>query len=94
MAIGKVYPAVARMVTLYCHANDFDLAALREQVRDDKWLAINPTFKDDFAKVIDERMFSPDEYFRLTGVDYESAEEVAEHLEKVFNFVYNDGPHP
>ncbi|MGI9419131.1 MAG: hypothetical protein ACR2RA_14975 [Geminicoccaceae bacterium] len=94
MAISETYPAVARLVKLYCHGNDYDLDALRKQVSKEKWLSLNPSFKDDFHKVISERMFDPDEYFRLTRVDYETAEEVAVQLQAIFDFVYNDGPHP
>ena len=94
MTIRETYPAVADMVSLYCNVNAFDLDGLRKQVHKDKWLGLNPSFKDDFAKVIGERMFAPQEYLGLTEDEFETAEEVAEHLEKVFNFVYHGGPHP
>jgi len=94
MAIGDAYPTVARMVKLYCHVNDVDLEGLRKQVQKEKWLNLNPSFKEDFSNVISKRMFATEEYLRLTKDEYETAEEVAAHLQANFNFVYNDGPHP
>lgn len=94
MEINETYPTVARMVKLYCNVNFFNLDGLRKQVQKERWLSLNPSFKDDLEKVISEQMFHPDEYRRLTEDEYETAEEVAEHLKAIFDFVYNDGPHP
>jgi hypothetical protein len=94
MMIAETYPTVAEMVQLYCHANDFDLEALKRQVNKEKWLSLHPSFRDDLDKIITGQMFSPSEYYRLTGVDYETEYEVAGQLRKIFDFVYEGGPHP
>ena len=94
MMIAENYPVIADMLKLYCHANAFDLEGLRKQVHRQKWLDINPTFRADFIKIIRGLMLGPDEYNRLTAIDLEAVEDVAEELETIFNFIYRDGPHP
>jgi len=88
------FPEVATLFDLYCHANNFDMDKFRAQVRREGWIELNPTFKQDFQKVIDERLVTMDEHVRLTEVDFETDDELFEYLQKILDHVYNDGPYP
>ena len=88
------YPEVAILLDLYCHANNFDMDRFKAQVRRERWRELNPTFKSDFQKVIDDRLITMEEYLRLTDIDFETDDELFEYLQKIFDCVYNDGPDP
>lgn len=88
------YPEVATLFDLYCHANNFDMDGFREQVRREKWLLRHPTFKQDFKRVIDDRLITMDEHIRLTEVDFDTDDELFAYLQRIYDHVYNDGPYP
>lgn len=85
--IASPFPKVAHMIHLYCHANDYDLDAFREQLRREKWGQLNPTFLADFKKVIDERLMTVGEYEDLTNEDFDTEDELYVHLQEVFDHI-------
>ncbi len=88
------YPEVAIMLDLYCHANNFDMDKFKYQLQVQRWRERNPTFREDFKRVIDESLITMEEHLRLTEVDFETDDELFEYLQKIFDCVYHSGPDP
>ena len=93
-SLQERFPDVATLLDLYCHANNFDMEKFKRQVRIETWQERHPTFKDDFQRVIDERLVTMDEHVRLTEIDFDTDDELFAYLQKIFDCVYNDGPDP
>lgn len=90
ISVASSHPAVADLISLYCNANAFDLDEFRAQLRSDKWRELNPTFLDDFKKVIDDRLITIKEYEDLTNEDFDTEDELFEHLQEVFDHISRD----
>lgn len=93
-SLQERFPEVATLLDLYCHANNFDMGKFKHQVQVEKWRERHPTFKDDFQRVILERLVTMDEHVGLTEIDFDTDDELFEHLQKIFDCVYADGPDP
>ncbi len=92
--IREDYPEIASALSLYCNANNFDLDVFKKQLSNERWRSLNPTFKDDFQKMIEGRLITMKEHVDLTEVDFETDDELFEYLQKIFDHVYHDGPVP
>jgi len=91
-SIKSSYPEVASLISLYCNANNFDMNGLRDQIQVDRWKTLHPTFKNDFKKIVSERLISAHEYLDLAEEDFDTEDELYEHLQAIFDYLYNDGP--
>lgn len=88
------YPKIVWAMDCYFHANNFDLDGFKDQLANRVWQDANPTFKDDFKTVIAKRLISMKEHVDLTEIDFETDDELYDHLQKIFDYIYNDGKHP
>ncbi|MEM8951323.1 MAG: hypothetical protein AAGA21_15800 [Pseudomonadota bacterium] len=91
MTIASSYPIVSKLIGLHCDANAFDLDGFRDHLAGEKWKKLNPTFLADFQKVIDERLMTIKEYEDLTNEDFDTEDELYEHLQEVHDYISRDG---
>lgn len=88
--IRTSFPTFAKMLSLYCHANTHDPAAFERQVNVPKWKELNPTFRDDFQNIVENRLISIDEFANITDIEFDSDDELYSHLKGVFSQVYHE----
>lgn len=93
-SIKSIYPEVASLISLYCNANNFDMAGFRDQIEVEKWRQRHPTFEQDFKRVVCERLISAQEYLELAEEDFDTEDELYEHLKTIFDCIYRGGPLP
>ena len=90
MTIEFTFPTVARLISLHCDANAYDLDGFRDHLKIEKWKQSNPTFLADFKKIIDDRLMTIKEYEDLTNEDFDTEDELYEHLQEVFECISHD----
>lgn len=93
-AFKEEFPEVAAMFDSYGHVNNLDMDKFKRQLQVEKWQRLRPSFKEDFQRVIRDRLITMEEHARLTDIDFETDDELFEYLQKIFDYLYKDGPYP
>ncbi|OKH87067.1 hypothetical protein [Thalassospira sp. TSL5-1] len=50
--------------------------------------------REEFRKIIDQRLWSQDFYLGLTGFEFEAEDGFYAYLEEVWQYLFNQGPEP
>ena len=93
-AFKERFPELAHMFVVFCNANNLDMDEFKKQLQVEKWQRLHPSFKEDFQRVIRDRLITMKEHARLTDIDFETDDELFAYLQKIFDYLYKDGPYP
>ena len=63
-------------------------------VSQESWARSHPTYKGDFATIIEQRLFSLEEVNEATELEFETEDILYAFLQEIFDYLYNDGPFP
>lgn len=79
----------------HCEARDqHSITDLRSALADRRHPLTEDEFRNMLAQAICERRYSAQEYLALTGLDFETADEVAQDLQQLWRQLYGDAEYP
>ena len=80
------------LMHLYCDANAFSPGDLKTD------LGSNPDFRERFRQrfdwVLQTQPISAQEWEDRNDTSFDEDEELHEHLQQIYDFMFRDGPHP
>ncbi len=77
---------------LYCHANAFRPSALKRDLGTDPDFL--ERFRQRFEWVLATKPIAAREWERRNETSFDEDEELYEHLQQIYDFMFRDGPHP
>lgn len=79
-------------ISLYCHANSYDLDALKRiLVKPSEW---SERLRRNFDHVLEKRSLTANDYARRTDIDFEDDEALFYYLKALYDFLFSGGPYP
>jgi hypothetical protein len=81
-----------RTMFLFFSANTYDPQRLRTRLHDAPKQIED--FRARFVAVLRDRPLTPDDWERHMDFDFDSTDELYEHLQAIYDFLFEDGPFP
>ncbi len=88
---------LTHVLKYYCDVDSFDTETpglIRRYLNHERFPGRNEQFKCELTEAILNHTISPEQYERLTNVDYDTPEEVEAWLRLLWQYIYGDEPIP